>query len=98
MATPSGADTDESEGWSGSWDTTAEGDGTVELRATATEPSGAESDSLLVVVDNTAPVVSVRMTPGLFSPNGDGRLDRTSARISVNEASTLTVRVADARG
>jgi hypothetical protein len=57
-----GVDTDGSDGWSASWDTTAEGDGSHTVGATATDTaSQIASDSISVTVDNAGPsTVSVQ--------------------------------------
>ncbi len=56
-----GVDTDDSDGWSSSWDTTATGDGAaVMVTATGTDSLGASgSDSVLVAVDNDGPTVTI---------------------------------------
>ena len=55
-----GTDTDGSDGWSVSWDTTANSDGDHEVTATATDTVGQTgSDSISVTVDNSATNVDV---------------------------------------
>lgn len=59
---PIGTDTDGSNGWSAAWDTTALGDGSYAVVATATDTADQTgSDSVSVTVDNTdsPPTVSV---------------------------------------
>ena len=55
-----GTDTDGSDGWSTSWDTTGSSDGLHQLTATATDTVGQTgSDTIDVTVDNTPPAVSI---------------------------------------
>src|SRR5205814_2338310 len=82
-------DADGSDGWSAQWDTKAAADGATTLRATATVAGPPEMGTEDVIVDNTPPAVQVEPHPGAFSPNGDGRLDRTRVRVTLSEPSTL---------
>ena len=88
-----GTDTDQSDGWNASWDTTGY-DGPAVVRATAT--GGVESDSatVQVFVKNT----SVWASPDPFSPNGDGVKDRTRVTVRLSEAASLSIEVRDSRG
>lgn len=43
--------------------------------------------------DTTPPVVGVTLSSALVSPNGDGRLDRLTVRVTVDEDATLSVTV-----
>jgi hypothetical protein len=55
-----GTDTDGSDGWSASWNTVTELDGTHTVTATATDTRGqTQTDSNAVTVDNTPPIVAV---------------------------------------
>jgi len=90
-------DTEPGDGWTGSWDTTG-WDGEVSVRATASDGQATASAVVHVTVDNTAPTVAVRLTNEAFSPNDDGRADRTGIEIVLSEPTTLTVRIEDADG
>ena len=58
-----GVDSDGSDGWSASWDTTAYADGSHSVSATATDTAGqTASDSISVTVDNTADGISLTAT------------------------------------
>jgi peptidoglycan/xylan/chitin deacetylase (PgdA/CDA1 family) len=78
--------------WSRTWDTTGH-DGPALVRATASDGTLAESTEVQVTVDNLPPEVDVSVSPGTFSPNGDGRKDRAVIRVSVSEAADLQIRV-----
>lgn len=83
--------------WSAVWSSTPH-DGPARLRATATDGAEEATDQIGVIVDNTAPDVSVNVVPTPFSPNGDGRRDRTTIRVSVSEAASIRVRVRGSGG
>lgn len=58
-----GVDSDSSDGWSTSWDTTAYADGSHSVSATATDTAGqTASDSVSVTVDNIADGISLTAT------------------------------------
>ena len=86
-------------GWSEPWDTTQVPEGPVTLRATE-KSAGAPGASAEepVTVDHTAPTVGVAARPAAFSPNGDGRRDRARILVTVDEPSTVEVRVLDPNG
>jgi peptidoglycan/xylan/chitin deacetylase (PgdA/CDA1 family) len=78
--------------WSRTWDTTGL-DGPALLRATASDGTVADSTQTGVTVDNLPPDIDVSVSPGAFSPNGDGRKDRAVIQVSVSEAADLQIRV-----
>lgn len=45
----------------------------------------------------SAPDISVDVSPSPFSPNDDGRLDATTVRVSLGQAATLTVRITNSQ-
>jgi hypothetical protein len=49
-------------------------------------------------VDGTPPALGVTLSSPVVSPNGDGRLDRVTVRVTVDEDVTLTVRLHSATG
>ncbi len=85
------------DGWTGSWDTTG-WDGAATVRASATDGQATASALVHVTVDNTAPTLAVRLTNEAFSPNDDGRADRTGIEIVLSEPAALTLRIEAADG
>jgi peptidoglycan/xylan/chitin deacetylase (PgdA/CDA1 family) len=89
-------DSDPAGGWTSAWDTTTAPDGSTTLQATAAP--GGEIGAEDVIVDNTPPSTEVHAVPALFSPNGDGRRDRTTIRVHLDEPASLAVLVENHRG
>jgi peptidoglycan/xylan/chitin deacetylase (PgdA/CDA1 family) len=84
--------------WSVPWDTDAF-TGPAELRAiasdgTTTSPPSTEP----VTVDNSAPTVTVSVSPSPFSPNADKAKDVATVTVTLSEPAALTVSVANAAG
>ncbi|MFN2545790.1 MAG: polysaccharide deacetylase family protein [Actinomycetota bacterium] len=94
---PIGADTDGSDGWTQPWDT-AGYNGPAVIRATGSGPTGTGSATSAVTVDNTPPLVSLEARPGLISPNGDGRVDRTALGLTSSEPVSAALKVVDEHG
>ncbi|MCH2203924.1 MAG: Ig-like domain-containing protein, partial [Fuerstiella sp.] len=69
---PIGVDTNASDGWSVSWDTTTGADGAHVITATATDTASqtAGSSVVNVTVDNTAPVISISGPAGGSTESG----------------------------
>jgi len=66
-----GIDTDSSDGWSASWDTTQFADGTHTVSATATDTAGqTASDSVSVTVDNSGVVVPIQLSVTAYKVRG----------------------------
>jgi peptidoglycan/xylan/chitin deacetylase (PgdA/CDA1 family) len=88
------ADSDGSDGWKVSWDTTSAADGSWFLRARADAGTDQSfSDPVQVTVDNTAPHVTVAAHPSPFSPNRDGVRDSTVVTANLSEPGALELDV-----
>lgn len=96
-----GTDTDGSDGWSTSWDTTGTTDGGHALTATATDGVGLTADSagVNVTVDNTPPTVSITSpaegttvsgTTEVTADASDGTSEVTQVQFFVDGASIGT--------
>jgi hypothetical protein len=71
-----GADTDGSDGWSTSWDTTGAVDGSHTLEATATDSAGQlTSDSISVEVDNSGGGETISLTAAEYKVKGLQKVD-----------------------
>lgn len=79
--------------WRAEWVTDSYS-GSAVLRARS-EESSSEID---VVVDNTPPRVALTVSRRRFSPNGDGRMDRTTFSVGMSESGTLRLEVLDKSG
>jgi peptidoglycan/xylan/chitin deacetylase (PgdA/CDA1 family) len=79
------------DGWTASWDS-AGWNGPAWIRATASDGTSTASARVLVTVDQ-ASSLSVGLTDPAFSPNGDGRAERTRIQITLGRAAALTVRI-----
>ncbi|MGH2723618.1 MAG: polysaccharide deacetylase family protein [Actinomycetota bacterium] len=97
--TPIAVDDDGADGWTASWGT-APYTGPAVLRATATEAAtdGDATDTVSLAVDNLPPSVTVEVAPTPFSPNGDGRKDKTTITVEADEAGDAVIRVLDSDG
>jgi peptidoglycan/xylan/chitin deacetylase (PgdA/CDA1 family) len=93
---PVGVDTDGSDGWSASWDTTGH-DGPAVLRATARDGVTEATDTVGVIVSNPAHV-SLNVSPDAFSPNGDGRKDVATFEASSDQEGEMEVQVLSPSG
>jgi peptidoglycan/xylan/chitin deacetylase (PgdA/CDA1 family) len=90
-------DTTRADGWHVAWDTSGLADGVWYLRAKADAAGGPFfSDPLKVIVDNTAPVVTLAVSPSSFSPNGDGIKDRTNVALHLSEPGGVELDVVNA--
>ncbi len=70
-------------------------DGRVIVRAT---DSGGRQTHVRIVLDNTAPTLSLTAVPATFSPNRDSVKDRAAIRFSADEAVSLTLQIVSPRG
>jgi peptidoglycan-N-acetylglucosamine deacetylase len=90
-------DTAPDDGWSASWDTDGYA-GPATVRAMGTDGSATAAATVDVTVDNAPPSLVVSAARQAFSPNGDGRADRTRIVVEVPEPGTLEVLVEDRGG
>jgi hypothetical protein len=79
--------------WQAEWDT-----GTFTGKAVLRARADGSSAEVEVRVDNTSPSVEVTVSKTPFSPNGDGRKDRTSIAVGASEAGILKLEIVDADG
>jgi thermitase len=91
-STSIGIDTNGGDGWSASWDTTANADGSHAVSATATDTDGqTSSDSVNVTVDNS---VTTKLTVSLIDPDkvvaGDS-VDVTITGTGFADGATVTL-------
>ena len=90
--------------WDGLVDGTAVPDGTYTWAARGVDAwqNGVAAGTGAIVVDTVGPNVTAispdGSTVGVFSPNGDALADTIATAVSVAEAGTLNIRVADAAG
>jgi peptidoglycan/xylan/chitin deacetylase (PgdA/CDA1 family) len=61
-------------------------------------PAGNATAAVTATVDNTAPAVTVDVAPASFSPNGDGRKDRTVLALGLSERALVDIHALDASG
>lgn len=92
-----GSDTTGADGWTATWQSDAYS-GAATLRATASDGTSQASDEVSVIADNSPPSVSVQLSRRVFSPNGDGRKDKTVLKASSNEPTELTLEVTGSEG
>ncbi|MFN2388797.1 MAG: polysaccharide deacetylase family protein [Actinomycetota bacterium] len=95
--TPIGTDDTAADGWTATWQTGGYS-GPAIVRAVATDGASEASDHSSVTVDNSAPVASVRVSLDVFSPNADGRKDKTVLEAFSNEPAWQTLEVLDGDG
>ena len=94
-----GVDSDGSDGWSASWDTTAYADGGHTVSATATDSAAqTASDSVNVTVDNSAPAIS--LSASTYKVKGTQHADlswggATSTNVDVYRNGNLVVTTAN---
>ncbi|MDQ3991358.1 MAG: polysaccharide deacetylase family protein [Actinomycetota bacterium] len=82
--------------WTATWPSGAYS-GAATIAATATDGGTTiGSDDVAVTADNAPPRAGVEVLFPAFSPNGDGRRDRTRVDVTRNERARLVVRLKDA--
>jgi len=86
--------------WSWNWDTTAVSDGTHTIEARATDSNGLNSDavSVTVVVDNTAPTVTITSPSDGDYVAGTVTIEGTASDPNSGTVATVEVRVEDSSG
>jgi len=96
-----GTDSDGSDGWSTSWDTTSVADGSHMVTATATDTAGqTASDSISVTVDNSGGGEGIFLTATGYKVKGLQKADlewngATSANVDIYRDGTLIVTTAN---
>ncbi|MEW6059634.1 MAG: polysaccharide deacetylase family protein [Actinomycetota bacterium] len=90
------SDTEPTDGWSAEWNT-AGYSGPAIVRAVASDGVSTATATVTVAVDNSL-AVAVTLSRHAFSPNGDGRLDATTLRVTLGVPATLSVSVLSAHG
>ncbi|HXJ64221.1 MAG TPA: polysaccharide deacetylase family protein [Actinomycetota bacterium] len=91
-------DSTRADGWHAPWDTASVADGRWFLRVKASGGGLFFSDPVPVTVDNTAPALSLAVSPGAFSPNGDRIKDRTFVTLQQSEPAAVELDVVNAAG
>ncbi|HEX2030961.1 MAG TPA: polysaccharide deacetylase family protein [Actinomycetota bacterium] len=93
---PIATDTVAEDGWTTSWNT-APYTGPAVVRATAVEAVTGDrrEHAVDVTVDNTIATFDLDVSPTPFSPNGDGRKDKTHITISTSEPGEILVELLD---
>ncbi|MDQ3954372.1 MAG: polysaccharide deacetylase family protein [Actinomycetota bacterium] len=94
---PIGIDVIGSNRWATTWQT-GDYNGPAIIRATAHGITQRARDRVHVRVVNKAPRLKVSVSPDPFSPNTDGKKDKTTIKIKPNKPVDLTVRVIDRKG
>jgi peptidoglycan/xylan/chitin deacetylase (PgdA/CDA1 family) len=89
---PISTDTSTSDGWAASWDP-GDHEGDATLRALATGDGSTATAIVTIRVGGTLPPVTIGVSRRAFSPNGDGRADRTVLEVHLGVSATLTVQV-----
>lgn len=91
-----GTDVVPEDGWTASW-SSAPYSGPAVIRATAVETvTGARvEDTVDVSVDNEVGTFTVDVSPTPFSPNGDGRKDKTQISVYTSEGGDIVVELLD---